>query len=178
MDKISIGKRCFTVSLVVALFLSFHTNAEANRKKKKIVKHCYRIYEKGDKLKRNHAEISAEMSKEFLFSKGFSLVKDDINNIIHSIRAHSFSNEIIARTLEAKILSDADKLDALGAIGIFRTIGFTLENKGGIIQIIEHLENKILKLKNQMSLEYSKSISKDRHNSVLEFYNKLKKERV
>ena len=137
-----------------------------------------RIHENGDKLKRNHAEISADMSKDFLSSIGFSLVKDDINNIIHSIKAHSFSNKVIARTLEAKILSDADKLDALGAIGIFRTIGFTLENKGGIIQIIEHLENKILKLKEQMFLEYSKSISKDRHNSVLDFYNKLKKERV
>ncbi len=137
-----------------------------------------RIYEKSDKLKRNHAEISADMSKKFLSLNGESLVQDEFDNVIHSIRAHSFSNKIIAQTLEAKILSDADKLDALGAIGIFRTIGFTLENKGGIIQIIEHLENKILKLNEQMFLEYSKTIGKDRHKSVLDFYNKLKKESI
>jgi len=137
-----------------------------------------RIHEKTDKLNRNHAEISADMSKEFLSSNGLTLVQDEFDNIIHSIRAHSFSNKIIARTLEAKILSDADKLDALGAIGIFRTIGFTLENKGGIIQIIEHLENKILKLKEQMFLEYSKTIGEDRHKSALDFYNKLKKESI
>lgn len=136
-----------------------------------------RIYEKSDKLERNHAEISAEMSKKFLSSDGISLAQDEIDNIIHSIRAHSFSNKIIALTLEAKILSDADKLDALGAIGIFRTIGFTLENEGGIDQIIEHFEKKILKLNEQMYLEYSKLIGKERHKSVLDFYKKLKKER-
>ncbi len=136
-----------------------------------------RIYEKSDKLKRNHAEISADMSKKFLSLNGESLVQDEFDNVIHSIRAHSFSNKIIAQTLEAKILSDADKLDALGAIGIFRTIGFTLENNGGINQIIEHFERKILKLKEQMYLKYSKTIGKERHKSVLDFYNKLKKEK-
>lgn len=136
-----------------------------------------RIYEKSDKLKRNHAEISADMSKEFLSSKGVSIVQDEFDNIIHSITAHSFSNKIIARTLEAKILSDADKLDALGAIGIFRTIGFTLENSGGIDQIIEHLENKILNLREQMFLDYSKKIAEGRHKTILEFDNKIKKER-
>lgn len=137
-----------------------------------------RINEKDDALKRNHAEISADKSKKFLSSNGISLVQVEFDNIIHSIRAHSFSNKIIARTLEAKILSDADKLDALGAIGIFRTIGFTLENQGGIDQIINHLENKILKLREHMFLEYSKTIGKERHKSVLDFYNKLKKERI
>ena len=137
-----------------------------------------RIHEKIDKLKRNHAEISAEMSKEFLTSNKLSFVQNEFDNIIHSIRAHSFSNKIVANTLEAKILSDADKMDALGAIGIFRTIGFTLENKGGIDKIIEHLENKILRLKEQMFLDYSKMVAEIRHKTVLDFYTKLKKERM
>lgn len=137
-----------------------------------------RINEKDDALKRNHAEISADKSKKFLSSNGISLVQDEFDNIIHSIRAHSFSNEQLARTLEAKILSDADKLDALGAIGIFRTIGFTLENNGGIDQVIEHLENKILRLKEQMFLDYSKMVAEIRHKTVLDFYTKLKEERV
>jgi uncharacterized protein len=137
-----------------------------------------RIDEEEDTLKRNHAEISAEKAKKFLASNNFNLAQDDCDNIIHAIRTHSFSNNISPQTLEAKILSDSDKLDAIGAIGIFRTIGFTLQNNGGIDQVIEHLESKILKLKEQMFLEYSKSLGEDRQKTVLNFYNKLKKESI
>ncbi len=137
-----------------------------------------RIYEKEDRLKRNHAEISAEKAVKFLASHKFGLIQEDLDNIAHCIKSHSFSNNSTPYILEAKILSDADKLDALGAIGIFRTIGFNLENKGNITQIIEHLENKILKLKKQMSLDYSKKLAKERHKTILDFYNKLKKEKL
>lgn len=106
-----------------------------------------RINEKEDAKKRNHAEISATRAKEFLGTNNFNFSQKDIDDIIHAISAHSFSNNIPPRSLEAKILSDADKLDALGAIGIYRTIGFSLQKNGGIDQVIEHLEKKILKLK-------------------------------
>ncbi len=129
--------------------------------------------EKYNKLT-NHAEVSAEMALEVLNVKNFNLPQDDINGIIHAIKAHSFSNDIYPETLEAKILSDADKLDALGAIGLYRTIGFTVQNKGGIDTVIEHLENKILKLKDQMNLAVSKEIAEKRQQIILEFYNKIK----
>jgi len=101
-----------------------------------------RIHEKKNNVK-NHAEISAEVAEEFFQKTNFNICIDDIENIIHSIRAHSFSNKIRPETLEAKILSDVDKLDALGAIGLYRTIiySFKLKN-GGIEKVIEHLEKK------------------------------------
>jgi len=136
-----------------------------------------RINEKEDSLKRNHAEISAKKAREFLTPNNFNLSQKEVDDIIHAIIAHSFSKNISPQTLEAKILSDADKLDAIGAIGLYRTIGFTLQNNGGIDQVIEHLENKILKLKDQMLLDYSKKIAEERNNIVLEFYNTIKKER-
>ncbi|MFX0025721.1 MAG: HD domain-containing protein [Candidatus Hermodarchaeota archaeon] len=128
-------------------------------------------------FKRNHAEISAELAINFLTNMDIGLPKEDIENIIHCIRSHSFSNEIKPKTLEAKILSDADKLDALGAIGLYRTIGFTVKSRGGIDQVIEHLENKIMKLRNQMYLDVSKKIANDRERIILDFYNSIIREK-
>ena len=134
-----------------------------------------RINEKKNDAK-NHAEMSAEMAEIFFQKTNFNITIDNIENIIHSIRAHSFSNNIKPKTLEAKILSDADKLDALGAIGLFRTISFTLRNKGGIEQVINHLENKILKLKDGLYLEVSKQIAEERSKIIIDFYNKIREE--
>jgi len=136
-----------------------------------------RIDEKRDNLKRNHAEISAEKALKFLTSQDFKIPMEDINKIIHCIRAHSYSNNIVPETLEAKILSDADKLDALGAIGLYRTIGFTVKNHGGIEQVIKHLENKIMKLKDLLYLDISRKIAKESQHIIFDFYNQIKKER-
>ena len=135
-----------------------------------------RYLKKGNEVK-NHAEISAEIAKNFIIKNNFNIAIEDVENILHSIRTHSFSNDLEPKTLEAKILSDADKLDALGAIGLYRTIGFTIRNYEGIEQVIHHLENKILKLKEMMHLDYSKQIAEKRHEIILDFYNQIKKEK-
>lgn len=136
-----------------------------------------RIEEKDDTQNRNHAEISAQLATDFLNSNHFNISKEEIENIIHSIKAHSFSNKIIPETLEAKILSDADKLDALGAIGLYRTIGVTIKKGGGVEQVIEHLEKKIMKLKEQMNLGITKKIAEKRQQIILDFYYRIKKEK-
>ena len=136
-----------------------------------------RIQENKDKHKRNHAEISAELAKNFLTSKQDALTPNDIEKITHCIQAHSFSNNVIPGTLEAKILSDADKLDALGAIGLYRTIGFTISKNGGLDDLIEHLENKILILKNRLFLDISKEIATTREKVIIKFYNEIKEQK-
>ena len=133
-------------------------------------------YLKKDDEVRNHAEISAEIAENFIMKNNFNIAIKDVENILHCIRAHSFSNELEPETLEAKILSDADKLDALGAIGLYKTIGFAIKNYGGIEQVIYHLENKILRLKEMIYLDYSKQIAEKRHKIILDFYNQIKKE--
>ena len=132
---------------------------------------------KNGELVENHAESSAVIAEKFIYKNNFNIAKEDIKNILHSIRSHSFSNDIIPKTLEAKILSDADKLDAIGAIGLYRTIGFTILRNGGLDEVIEHLENKILKLKNQLFLDISKDIANSREKLIIEFYDKIKEEK-
>jgi len=63
-------------------------------------------------------------------------------------------------------LSDADKLDALGAIGIYRVI-YTSGIKGrGFSYAIHHFEEKILKLKEKLYLPQSKRIAGELHRRV------------
>ena len=123
---------------------------------------------------KNHAELSSEIASKFLNSYKFEISQEDFNNIIHAIRSHSFSNNSKPQTLEAQILSDADKLDALGAIGLYRTIGFTVKNNGNIVDVINHLEEKILKLKDRLYLDISKKIAEKRHKMILDFYSQIK----
>lgn len=136
-----------------------------------------RVEEKDDPTNQNHAELSALKASKFLKNKIEQRLNPNIiQNIIHAIQAHSFSNNVSPTTLEAKILSDADKLDALGAIGLYRTIGFTVKHQGNIKDVIKHLENKLLKLKNRMYLQFSKQIARERHQILSEFHTKIKKE--
>ena len=57
-------------------------------------------------------------ARAFLVSKG--LERDIIDQVLYAIEVHSFSQGIIPTTLEARVLQDADRLDAMGAIGIAR----------------------------------------------------------
>ncbi|MHA1191558.1 MAG: HD domain-containing protein [Promethearchaeota archaeon] len=126
-------------------------------------------------INKNHAIISAEISKKYLISQLFGLSEVEINQIIHCILAHSFSNNINPQTLEAKILSDVDKLDALGAIGLYRTIIYSYKLKnGGIEKVIEHLETKILNLKDHLFLDITREIAEERIQIIQDFYNRIK----
>ena len=52
------------------------------------------------KQDKNHAENSAEIALNLLKSSDYKIPQVDLDNIIHMIRAHSFSNNIIPKTLE------------------------------------------------------------------------------
>ena len=68
----------------------------------------------------DHAQHSARIAEEYLISKG--LDADTISHIVSCISTHRFSRGMVADSLEGRILQDADRIDALGAIGIFRAI--------------------------------------------------------
>ena len=75
-------------------------------------------------LPKNHpdsprsAALAAEMVPEWCaFDAGLA---SRAAAIAHCVEAHSFSGGVAPRTLEAKVVQDADRLEALGAIGIAR----------------------------------------------------------
>ena len=68
----------------------------------------------------DHAEYSARIAREFLSGNGVD--EPLIDHVVACILTHRFSRGLRAGSLEARILQDADRIDALGAVGIFRSL--------------------------------------------------------
>lgn len=66
------------------------------------------------------SKLAADKAVQFLIELDYP--EQYLEAIHHAICSHSFSANIRAKTLEAKIVQDADRLDALGAIGIARCL--------------------------------------------------------
>lgn len=74
--------------------------------------------QKSDPRRSQASRLSAQAALEFLSQIGYPA--EFHAEIAHAIEAHSFSGGIEPQTLEAKIVQDADRLDAVGAVGIAR----------------------------------------------------------
>ena len=76
--------------------------------------------------------LSAEAACHFLRADGFP--EDKLSAVGHAIAAHSFSAGITPMTTEARVLQDADRLEALGAIGIARMFHVSGAMGGGLFR--------------------------------------------
>ncbi|MBP1912251.1 HD domain-containing protein [Thermococcus stetteri] len=122
----------------------------------------------------DHAIEGARIARRYLRSLGYP--EDKVEAVAHAIEAHRFSRGPEPRTLEAKILSDADKLDAIGAVGIARVFMYSGEHGRDIDASIKHFEEKILKLKDLMYTQTARKMAEGRHRFTEEFIERLGRE--
>ena len=114
------------------------------------------------------------------------------HEIAHAIEAHSFSAGIAPRTIEAKVVQDADRLDALGAVGLARCLML-----GGALgralyatddpwcehrapddraACVDHFYTKLLKLEHTMQTAGGRHEAQQRTAFLRQFLAELKRE--
>jgi len=133
------------------------------------------------------SRLAAERAGEFLRAAGYPA--EHIAAIEHAIEAHSFSAGIAPQTLEAKVVQDADRLEALGAVGIART--FITGGANGTpfydlsepfpinraaddrTSMIDHFFTKLLTLANTMQTEAGRAAAQQRAQFLRQFLTQL-----
>ncbi|WP_186577754.1 HD domain-containing protein [Aquibacillus kalidii] len=141
------------------------------------------MHDIGDKKLFEDPQAAQDQLDNFLI--GLELTNEQISAIKKAMKDVSFSKGNIPRTLEGKIVQDADRLDAIGAIGIARTFAyggvkgrpFFTENKEDIsITSIQHFHDKLLRLKELMNTESARAIAVQKHQFMETFLDQFHKE--
>ena len=141
----------------------------------------------------HHADLSMSMAGELLVSYGITAATREA--IFHAIEAHSFSLGIEPRTLEAQVVRDADRLDALGAIGILRWAITGVVRRTGETQIyhpddpfadwhalddrlymLDHFFTKLLKLEGTMITQTGRVLAQERTAFMHTYLDAFRKE--
>lgn len=122
-----------------------------------------------------HTENNAN-ARTFLEKHGFG--QDRIDRICRTIDSVSFSRNRGKRpeTLEGKIVQDADRLDAIGAVGVARTFAYGGEHGRPMSESIDHFHEKLLLLKDEMNTQAAREIAEERHRFLEMFLNEYERE--
>ena len=147
-------------------------------------------YPKSDKRSKNSSIDSAK--KAIIILKRYGFTENEITIISDAIREHSFSQKKTPKTIEGEILQDADRLDALGAIGIARVFATGGSLKRPFYNIddpfckkrnvddetwtLDHFFQKLLKLEFLMNTKSGKIEAKKRTRILKEYLKQLKNE--
>ncbi|WP_427110040.1 HD domain-containing protein [Lysinibacillus xylanilyticus] len=166
-----------------------HTEPEADAE---VVKIAVLLHDVSDKKYTDSKEQENKLIAEL------SLSEEKKQHIRDCIAQVSFNggNELEATSIEAKIVRDADRLDAIGAIGIARTFAFggakgrklydkeedartdmtEEEYRNKNTSSVTHFYEKLLLLKDLMITEKGKQMANERHQFMVQFLEQLQNE--
>ncbi|MFJ5563961.1 HD domain-containing protein [Lysinibacillus xylanilyticus] len=166
-----------------------HTEPEADAE---VVKIAVLLHDVSDKKYTDSKEQENKLIAEL------SLSEEKKQHIRDCIAQVSFNggNELEATSMEAKIVRDADRLDAIGAIGIARTFAFggakgrklydkeedartdmtEEEYRNKNTSSVTHFYEKLLLLKDLMITEKGKQMANERHQFMVQFLEQLQNE--
>ncbi len=115
-----------------------------------------------------------------------------IDNVCHSVESHSYSAGIVPETIEAKVVQDADRMEALGAIGlarVFYTSGLLrrkmFDPEDPLAEhralddreyALDHFQVKLLKLSETMQTNAGRRVAERNSDYLREYMGKLLKE--
>ena len=99
------------------------------------------------------------------FMAARNIPEKQIERICRIIDSVSFSKNKDRRpdTIEAMIVQDADRLDAMGAVGIARTFAYGGEHGRQMADSLQHFHDKLLRLKDLMNTESGRRMAEERH---------------
>lgn len=135
-----------------------------------------------------HAQVGAKKAFGFLTANGFD--EGFAKHVSDCILSHRFRKDSPPKSIEAKILFDADKLDAVGAIGIARTLVYNGQTKRALYALDENgspvlrEENsddsffreynyKLKKLYDNFYTDKGRAIAEERRKAAEDFFNAL-----
>ena len=138
-----------------------------------------------------HAKVGSEKAYAYLMKKGFS--EKTANHIRDCIYTHRFRSDNPPKSIEAKILFDADKLDVTGTIGIARTLLYkatiseplySKDNEGNILDgtfdtepsFFHEFKYKLEKIYDKFYTDRGSKLAKERRQSAISFYNSMLEE--
>ncbi|HHX8285649.1 HD domain-containing protein [Vibrio diabolicus] len=150
---------------------------------------CF-TYPKDHPNRKQSSIIAAKKAVAFLESIDYPQQYHDA--IAHAIEAHSFSANIRPNTLEAKVVQDADRLDALGAIGITRCIQVSTEFDAQLYDdkdifaqqrelddkqfTLDHFQTKLFKIAETMNTESARREAQKRKAFMQAYIEQLRDE--
>lgn len=127
-----------------------------------------------DKLQ---AKVGAATVEEFLREQ--DLPEEDIVFLVEGIGYISYRKfpKLPKNTpIEVQIVQDADRIDAMGAVGIARTFAYGGAHNRSLQSSLAHFDDKLLRLYDLLSTDEAKRLAKPRYDFLKEFYRQFQQE--
>ncbi len=138
-----------------------------------------------------HAKVGAKKATEFLSGKGYD--EKTVSHVAECILTHRSRAKLTPKTIEGKILFDADKLDLTGTMGIVRSLQFGARFSEPVYLLGEDnmpvdaktdknhslmrvYYKKLKKIEKKLYLDYSRKIAKKQKKSTNCFFKSMGKE--